>query len=165
MPEAGTFTATEMVNIAIQLEQNGQAFYLEAAQHAKDAEAKRLLEFLGEQERHHEEAFRQMLGLEKEHRPPEEYVGQKSAYIQALLEERLLPSEAVVQQALALKSDAEVLEFALGFEKDTILFYFEMRHMLGQAQKPIVDDILDQEKAHVERLLRLCKRCQLAEEK
>ena len=165
MQESGAFRAAEMVEIAVQLEENGQIFYQEAANRAQDDEAKRLLEFLAQEERRHEAAFRQMLPEEKEHRPAQEYPGEKSAYIQALLEERLLPSQEVVARVAALGSDAAVLDFALAFEKDTVLFYYEMRHMLGQAQRPIMDDILAQEKLHVERLQRLCKRCKLQEKK
>jgi len=161
MSEAGTFSAAEMVGIAIQLEQNGEVFYQEAAKRAQDPDAQRLMEFLAQEEQRHEAAFRQMMPPEPERRPLEEYPGQKSEYVQALLEERLLPSQDVVETTLSLASDVDLLDFALGFEKDTILFYFEMRHLLGQAQKPIMDDILQQEKSHVERLLRLCKRCRL----
>lgn len=161
MQDTGAFRAAEMVEIAVQLEQNGQAFYQEAANRAEDPETKRLLEFLTQEERRHEVAFRQMLPEEKEHRPAEQYPGEKSAYIQALLEERLLPTEEIVAKVVTLGSEAAVLDFALGFEKDTVLFYYEMRHMMGQAQKPIMDDILAQEKLHVERLQRLCRRCKL----
>ncbi|NLO74438.1 MAG: ferritin family protein [candidate division WS1 bacterium] len=159
MPEGGAFTAAEMVGIAVQLEQNGQIFYLEAAKRAVDEEAQRLLEWLAHEEQRHEEVFREMLPPEKEHRPAEEYAGQRSEYVQALLEERLLPSEKVIEQALSLASDQEILDFALGFEKDTILFYYELRHLMGEAQRPIMEDVLAQEKTHVERLRRLCRRC------
>jgi rubrerythrin len=165
MPEAGVFTAAEMVDIAIQLEQNGQAFYLEAASRSRNEEVKRLLEFLAKEEQRHENVFRSIQPAESEHRPAEEYPGQKSGFIQALLEERLLPPDQVVHRVLpGLESDAEVLDFALGFEKDTILFYYEMRHLMGGAHREIVDGILEQEKMHVERLRRLCRACRRAEE-
>ncbi len=165
MPEAGVFSASEMVDIAVQLEQNGYAFYQGAANLAHLEEVKRLLDFLAKEEQRHESAFQSMQPEEGEHRPAPEYPGQKSAYIQALLEERLLPSDEVVDKVLpGLKSDAEVLEFALGFEKDTILFYYEMRHMMGGAHREIMDDILEQEKLHVERLRRLCRACRRSEE-
>jgi rubrerythrin len=159
MPEAGAFSAAEMVDIAIQLEQNGQVFYLEAAKRAAEEDARRLLELLAREEKRHEGIFRQMLPEEKEHRPLEEYPGEKSEYVQALLEERLLPSQEIVDKTLSLLADQDLLDFALGFEKDTILFYYEMRHLLGEAQRPIMEDIMAQEKTHVERLLRLCRRC------
>jgi rubrerythrin len=153
-----------MVQIAVQLEQNGQAFYQAAASRAHNDEVQHLLEFLGKEEERHERVFLGMLPEEKEHRPAQEYAGQKSAFIQALLEERLLPADEIVAQVLpGLKSDSEVLDFALGFEKDTIIFYYEMRHLLDAAQCGIMDEILAQEKVHVERLRRLCKACRRAE--
>lgn len=165
MPEAGVFTAAEMVNIAVQLEQNGQFFYLRAAERSRSEEVKRLLEFLAKEEQRHESVFRSLQPTESEHRPAEEYPGQKSSFVQALLEERLLPPEEVVERVLpSLESDAEVLDFALNFEKDTILFYYEMRHLMGGTHREIMEDILAQEKTHVERLRRLCRACRRAEE-
>ena len=159
MSEAGAFSAAEMLDIAIQLEQNGQIYYLEAAKRAVDEDAQHLLELLAHEEQRHEQIFRDMRPAEKEHRPAEEYPGQKSEYVQALLEEKLIPSQEILDKVLALGSDQEILDFALGFEKDTILFYYEMRHLLGEAQHPIMGEIIAQEKTHVERLLRLCRRC------
>ncbi|HEY3396930.1 MAG TPA: ferritin family protein [Armatimonadota bacterium] len=161
MPEAGLFSAAEMVEIAVQLEQNGQGFYLAASLRAANPEAKQLLELLAREEERHERVFRAMQPVETEHRPPAGEPGERSAYIQALLEERLLPSEDLVAKVLpSLGGDAEVLNFALGFEKDTILFYYEMRHVMGGAHREIMDDILTQEKSHVERLRRMCRVCQ-----
>ena len=160
MPEAGLFSAAELVDMAIQLEQNGQAFYLQASLRAQQPEVQRLLEHLAKQEQHHEQLFRKLQPTEREHRPGQEYPGQKSAYIQALLEERLLPSDQVVNQVLpGLTSDSEVLNFALGMEKDSLLFYYEMRHLLGDAAKPIVKEIIAEEKKHVETLRGLCHLC------
>jgi rubrerythrin len=151
MPEAGLFSAAELVDMAIQLEQNGQAFYLQASLRASQPEVKRLLEHLAQQEQHHEQMFRKLQPTEREHRPGQEYPGQKSAYIQALLEERLLPSDQVVNQVLP--------DFALGMEKDSLLFYYEMRHLLGDDAKPIVKEIITEEKKHVETLRGLCHLC------
>ena len=160
MPEEGVFSATEMVEIALQLEQNGQAFYQAAANRTQNEEVKRLLSFLAQEEKRHERIFLGMRPEEKEHRPAQEYAGQKAAFVQALLEERLLPAGEIVARVLpGLKSDGEVLDFALGFEKDTILFYYEMRHLLDAAQGGIMDEIVAQEKLHVERLRRLCRAC------
>jgi rubrerythrin len=165
MPEAGVFSAAEMVEIAVQLEQNGQAFYQAAANQTHNDEVKHLLDFLATEEQRHERVFREMLPEEKEHRPAQEYPGQKSAFVQALLEERLLPADEIVARVLpGLKSDAEALDFALGFEKDTILFYYEMRHLLDAAQGGIMDEIMAQEKMHVERLRRFCRACRRTEE-
>jgi rubrerythrin len=164
MSEAGVFSAPEMIELAIQLEENGQAFYEAAAQRAQEGEVKQLLELLAREEVRHAEVFRLMKPEEKEHRPRPEYTGQKSDYVQALLEGRLLPAETVVNEVLPrLASEAEILDFALGFEKDTILFYYEMRHLLGEAERPLLKDVIEQEKLHVERLRRLCHRCRLRE--
>ena len=164
MPEAGVFTAAEMVDIAIQLEQNGQVFYTEAALRTEDEEIKRFLEFLAKEEQRHEQVFRDLKPAEREHRPAQEYPGERSEYVQVLLEERLLPSAEIVEKVLpSLNSETALLDFALGFEKDTILFYFEMRHLLGEAHRHILNEIIEQEKHHVTRLRRLCRACRAKE--
>ena len=110
-------------------------------------------QMLAEQEELHEKTFRGMLETIAEDRPPEEYAGQKSAYVQVLLDSRVLPNAEAGQAALAkMTEDVEAIDFALGFEKDTILFMQEMREMVPATHGATVDELIAEEKRHVQQL-------------
>ncbi|MCE5219391.1 ferritin family protein [bacterium] len=153
MSTAGVFSGREIAQMAIQMEQSGYGFYSAAAEAASHPEVRKLLEWLSGQERLHERIFRDMLPTIPEHRPPEEYDGQRAEFIQFLLDTRVLPDIASGERALArMSSDDEVLDYALGFEKDTILFLYEMRDLVPSGQAAQVDRLLTEEKGHVQRL-------------
>ncbi len=153
MSTGGIFTANEIVEMAIQTEQSGYAFYNSAAEAARSDVVKRLLQWLAEAEEEHERTFREMLDVAGREGPREEYAGQKSAYIQALLDSRVLPNAQAGQAAVsAMTKDVQALDFAPGFEKDTILFMYEMREMVPESQRPTVDQLLAEEKSHVRQL-------------
>lgn len=156
MDEAGMFTARDMVEMAIQTEQNGAAFYTAAAARAGSPEAAKLLRWLAGQEQEHEAVFRAMLTSPERHQPAEEYAGQRSGFVQALLEARVLPDKQTGAQRLAaMADDEEILDFALAFEKDTILFMHEMRDVSSPASGETLDRLIREEKTHVARLLAL----------
>lgn len=158
MSEAGVFSSREMVEMAIQTEQNGYAFYVEAASRAKADSVRSLLEWLADQEKQHEEVFRGMLDKPELHIPAEEYAGQREAFVQALLESRVLPDrETGTSRLQQMTEDDQIIQFALGFEKDTILFMVEMRELVAPAGHPTVDRLIAEEKSHVQRLLALRK--------
>lgn len=156
MSEAGVFSSREMVEMAIQTEQNGYAFYAEAAGKAKNESARSLLEWLAGQEKQHEEVFRAMLDKPELHIPAEEYPGQREAFVQALLDSRVLPDKDTgLSRLQQMTEDDEIVKFALGFEKDTILFMQEMRDLIAPAGRETVDKLIAQEKGHVQKLLQL----------
>ena len=153
MSTGGIFTANESVQMAIQTEQDGYIFYTAAAETARSGEVKELLQWLAQAEQEHERTFREMLDLTGKEGPREEYPGQKAAYVQALLESRVLPDAETGKAALsAMTEDLQALDFALGFEKDTILFMYEMRDMVPESQRTTVDRLIAEEKSHVRRL-------------
>jgi rubrerythrin len=156
MSTGGMFTASEIVQMAVQTEQNGYAFYNAAAQAAQSGRVRELLQGLAQAEQEHEQTFRAMLDVTAESGPPEEYPGQKSAYIQALLDSRVLPDAEAGKAVLAeMTQDVEALDFAIGFEKDTILFMYEMRDMVPERQASTVDRLIAEERSHVRQLTEL----------
>ena len=55
------FTATEALEMALEIEENGELFYNEASAKSTDAEVKELFEALAAQERGHYQVFQKML--------------------------------------------------------------------------------------------------------
>jgi len=147
------FSGAEMVALAIQTEQSGYAFYRKAAEAARTETVREFCELMASQEAAHEATFRRMQRSVGEFSPPESYVGEWSAYGGALLASRVLPNaEVAAQLAGATTADVEAVDLAIRFEKDTILFMYEMRGHVPDGDAQTVDALIAEEKRHVQML-------------
>jgi rubrerythrin len=141
----------------LEIEKNGEVFYNAAAEKSDDDEVKTFFEDLAAQEQIHYKVFQKMLGGvgSAPELPAGEY-DQYQAYLQAALDNALFAGE---DKALALAEKATdrdtALRAALGFEKDTMLFFYDLREMVGQADKEAVSRVIGEERKHVRRLAAL----------
>lgn len=158
------FTAEQALEMAMDVEKNGEVFYTEVATKRADPEVKAFFEDLAAQERGHYRVFQKM--LEEMHPVPEPssaypsaYYDEYQAYMQVALDNALF---AGPDKALALARQAEDLEMALhaalGFEKDTLLFYYDLRDMMGEADQEAISKIILEEKKHLRRLARMIQK-------
>jgi len=151
------FTAAEGLEMAMEIEKNGELFYNEAAAKSADPEVGALFEDLAAQERGHYRLFQKMLGDVKPalELPAAEY-DQYQTYLRAALENALF---AGPDKALALARQADdrktALRAALGFEKDTLLFFYDLRDMVSEADRETISAIIREEKRHLRRLARM----------
>ncbi|HEY76269.1 MAG TPA: ferritin family protein [Thermoflexia bacterium] len=151
------FTAAEALDMALKIERNGETFYEAAARKVKDEEIRAVLEDLALQERRHYKAFQKL--ADRVGAPPtlsapewEEY----DEYVQTALENALFagPDKALAA-ANQVQTAEEALRMALGFEKDTLIFFYDLREMMPETEQNVVTEIIREEKAHVRRLARL----------
>jgi rubrerythrin len=156
MAEAGVFSSHEIVEMALQTEKSGYEFYSRAAEKVASKPVADLIRWLAGQELEHERIFQAMLTEADRHMPGEQYEGERAEYVQALLDVRVLPdAETGLARLAAMTSDAEIVDFAIGFEKDTILFQYVMRDLSAPTAVDTVNKIIVQEKGHVARLLQI----------
>jgi rubrerythrin len=148
------FTAAEALEMAMEIEKNGEVFYKAAAGKSGDAEIKELFDDLAAQEQMHYLVFKRMLGGVGA--APElagDDYDQYKAYMQAALDNALFSGE---DKALALAEKAidreTAVHAALGFEKDTMLFFYDLREMVGESDKEAVSGVIREERKHVRRL-------------
>jgi rubrerythrin len=151
------FTGKEIIDMAVQMEKNGEAFYTELAGRAENDAIKERAKYLAEQEVEHAATFKVMLeGLSDTGAPPESYPGEYLAYVDALVTTRAFTDEDKARAAAAgVKSDLEAINMALGAEKDTIIFYYEMLRFVGDKGRDVVNKIIIEEQSHVKMLVEL----------
>ena len=153
-------TAAEALKWALEIEKNGEAFYNEVAAKSAailDDEVKALFEDLAAQERGHYRAFQRM--LEEVKPDPDlstvEY-DEYQTYLQVALADALF---AGPDKGLTLAKQAQdretALRAAMGFEKDTLLFFYDLREMVSQAERVAISDMILEEKAHLRRLAKM----------
>lgn len=154
-----TFSARELLNIAVGIERRGIAFYDTMVKSTENAVARDIFRYLADMERMHIHIFQGMLGEADKYQIPETYTGEYTAYLQALVDSAIFTDDTITSEmATRASSDIEAMELAIGAEKDSILFYYEMREILPQPVQPMVTKIIAEEKAHLRELSELKKK-------
>jgi rubrerythrin len=143
----------EFLELAIEIERNGRFFYEVVARLNRNREIEDVFTKLAAREREHENIFHDMLSRLGGYRPYQKRTGEHYQYIRDLAESSIFAGERV-QAVLTRKAmtNVEALEIGIGFEKDSILFYSEMRGMVPRPDQEIVDVITNEEKKHLSEL-------------
>lgn len=156
------FSGKELLEIALRIEENGWAFYNEARKGASKEGVRDLFEYLASQELEHIEAFKDLYKLLKEEKEEGFYnltLGEDiSMYLKALASSRVFTDPRKgMEIARSVKDDREAIDIAIGFEKDSLLFYYEMVDLTAEREKEVVQKLIAQEKGHLMKLKELEK--------
>jgi rubrerythrin len=152
-------TGPEVLEWALEIERNGEIFYNAVADKSADPEVKALFEDLAAQEVKHAATFQRMLNASPADPLPvtldyEEY----DAYLRAMIDARIFSGP---EKGLSMAEEAEgrddALQAAVGLEKDALLFFYDLREMMGDKDREIVTAIIREEKTHLHRLVKLMK--------
>ncbi|MCJ7738748.1 MAG: ferritin family protein [Anaerolineae bacterium] len=146
--------AADAFEMAMGIEKNGEAFYRAVAQKAQAFQVRGLFADLAEQEVEHYEIF---FKLSKTLRDKplmsadewEQYQGYLQATVQSALFEGL---DKALAAADVVADEKEAIRMAMGFEKETILFFYTLRDVVTGGQQEMIGKIIAQEKLHVRRL-------------
>ncbi len=142
-----TFSVREVVEQAVQTEKLGKEFYTRMAEKFHDkAELKKLFELLAAHEIRHGESF---LKLESQlHDGEPEGWSEVTLYLRALVDsEFFLGKDKCLPSLEHVKTATEAIDFALCFERETLLYYYTLREAL--LEKKIIDAIIREEKNHI----------------
>jgi rubrerythrin len=146
-------TGDEIIEIAMRLEEKGEAFYNSAAEEATTAEIKALFEELAIQEQYHYRAFQQMGRDLVQLTLSDEQWEQFQSYTGALLDQRIFDKpDGALGQAAGVQDERKALQTALGFEQETLRFFQELRGVVKGADQQTVERIIGEEEHHVKRL-------------
>jgi len=155
----GIFAAAEALEMAMQIESNGEVFYNAVAAKVADPSVKKLFQELALQEQRHYGVFQEMANTVGGAASPSTSDAERDeyhAYLQAALENALFsgPDKALAMAAQT-RDRQMALRVAIGFEKDTLLFFYDLCDMISEAEQKIVVGIIQEEKLHLQRLAKL----------
>ena len=154
-----SFSGSELINIAIGIERRGIAFYDIMVRSTQNAIAGDVFQYLADMERQHIRVFQDMLTEADKYQMPETQAEEYAAYLQALVDSAVFTDDMVTNEMVTeADSDVKALELAIGAEKDSILFYYEMRDIMPQRARPTVNKIIAEEKSHLRQLSELKKK-------
>ena len=154
-----TLSGSELINIAIGIERRGIAFYDIMTRSTENAATRDVFQYLADMEREHIQIFQGMLAEADKYQIPETYAQKHASYLQALVDSAVFTDDMVTSEmATQADSDIEAMELAIGAEKDSILFYYEMREIMPQRAQPTVYKVITEEKSHLRQLSELKKK-------
>ncbi|MFB3883295.1 MAG: ferritin-like domain-containing protein [Armatimonadota bacterium] len=148
------YSADEVLEMALEIERKGARFYQRAAELAADEKTKAMYLELAGMEQDHERTFAGMRsGLSAEERQEMTYdpEGQLPLYLQVMADKAMWQQRADPASALSGKaSNEEVLRFAMGLEKDSIVFYLGLEELVPERLGgPRVEQIIKEEMSHL----------------
>ncbi len=146
------FQPSEIFQFAIKIEENGEKFYREMAQKLDDKEIKELFSALAEEEVKHKRTYEGMVSKIEEYEPFENYPGEYFAYLRAYADNHIFTPEKLSHEMEKIKDAASALQFAINRELDSILYYQEVKKLVPQAQRDLIDKIIDEERRHFVKL-------------
>ena len=147
------FTVKDFLGMLISIEVKGESFYARMAEKAGDEKLKELLLFLAEEEKNHIKDIRRLAaGLAGDEEAGGKFCDEDRVFIYSLIAEspfhQMEPEEALQK----IGSAREALEMALRFERDVILIFKELRDFVEPVHKALMQQLIDQEKEHFNRL-------------
>lgn len=145
------FTVRDLSELAAQLEKNGEKIYRGALEKVSDPELTSLLQWLADEEADHARWFADL--AKSDHQRP----------VSGQLEKmgRQMMADSLEHQAFSLGeadfdkivSKRQLIELAVEFEEDTVLFYNMLREFVDDVPALAnLDVIIAEEQRHLERL-------------
>jgi rubrerythrin len=144
------YSIDEIIEMAIRTETLGYQFYIGMAEKFRmnDGLAK-LFTTLASKEKEHEKAFTGLkTTVAKQGTEPVEW-DEVSNYLRAYVESEFFLGKGKALPSMDhLKTVQDAVKFALGFEKETLLYFYELRVLVKE--KTIVDAVIQEEKSHIQ---------------
>ena len=155
------FSSDELLNIAIGIERRGMTFYDIMAKSTDNDVARAIFEGLVNMEREHINIFEDMMDEVDRQPAPESPRQGYSDYIRALIDDAVFTDDMITSEmATQADSDIKAIELAISAEKDSILFYYEMKDLMPPKALPVIERVIAEEKLHLQQLTDVKKRLQ-----
>jgi len=147
------FAGSEIVELGVQIEVNGKAFYDSLVRKTKNNEAKKVFAFLADEEEKHVAKFRKILDSVQKYEPKEAYPTEYFSYMNSLASDYVFTKKGTGEEiANNTKSEKEAIDLAIGFEKDSISFYEGMKKVVPDEDQKIIEHVVEEEMKHLKRL-------------
>ena len=154
------YSLSEVFHLAETIEKNGEAFYRRAAEAVDDAKTKEVFLDLAAKEKVHEQIFATLreqvctLADQQIYDPD----GQVEAYLRSVAETHVFnldPDETAL--AASLQSPLSALKWAIGFEKDTIVYFSALKEAVPEESRAKVELLIREEYDHIRQLHQVIK--------
>jgi rubrerythrin len=153
------FDAGDVIQFAVRIEEDGEAFYRKAALITQDKDTGNFFNFLADEEIHHKALFREMLSRIEAPQPAESYDGEYASYLSDYIDGKAIFTKQAEKELTADTKDMlSIVTFAMGREADSILYYHEAKRFLAEKYYDVIDKIITEERKHFGRLSEMKKK-------
>jgi rubrerythrin len=150
-------SASEVLQFAVRIEENGQKFYQAfEKQLSKDAE-KEIFRFLAEEEAKHIKIFNNMLDKAENFKPELSYPDQYFAYLQVYADNLVFADTSLEKEVSKIADALKAVEFGIRRELDSILYYQEIKSFVPSKERTLIDNVIGEERSHFLKLSALKK--------
>jgi len=150
------YSINEIIEMAVQIERNGYAFYNEATKRKDlDDKSHEFISWLRDQELEHEKKF---LSLRDDTELKSLELSQDwelvALYLKTIVEGRIFNSEdSAIRRAIEAKNITEIIDYAINFEKDTLLYFQAISNNIAYPKAiDILHQIINEEISHIIKL-------------
>jgi rubrerythrin len=143
------YSIDEIMEMAVQTEVLGHQFYTGMAEKfKKDNGLVKLFTDLASKEKQHEKTFKGLRDtVAKSGAEPVQWE-EVSNYMRAFVESEFFLGKGKSLPSLDhIKTVIDAVKFAIGFEKETLLYFLELRTIVRE--KEAIDEVINEEKAHI----------------
>jgi rubrerythrin len=143
------YSIDEVMEMAVQTERLGYQFYTGMAEKfRKDEGLVKLFTTLADKEKVHEKTFAGLKDMVAKHGTEPVQWEEVSNYMRAFVESQFFLGRGKALPSMDhLKTVQDAVSFAIGFEKETLLYFFELRSIVKE--KEVVDEVINEEKSHI----------------
>jgi rubrerythrin len=144
------YSIDEVMEMAIQTEKLGFQFYTGMAEKfKKDDGLVKLFTTLANKEKAHEKTFTNLKAMVAQHGAEPVEWEEVSNYMRAFVESEFFLGKGKSLPAMDhIKTVRDAVQFALGFEKETLLYFMELRYIVKEKQA--IDEVISEEKSHIQ---------------
>ncbi len=148
------FSGEEIIKMAIKTEDAGYKLYSQARDEAKTKELKSLFDYLAKEELKHKEIYSGLTDAiaESSQGLPVDWKDVE-LYIEAMIDSSLfIGADKNINLSSSVDEEKEAVDFAIKFEKDTLLFFYQIKEIVKDVNRDVVERIIGEEKKHIYRL-------------
>ena len=149
--------AADITELAMELEKNGETFYRAVAEKAESPEVRALFVDLAEQEVAHYKVFQRLArSIREQPFMTDEEWDMYQDYLDATVDSAFFQgADKALAAADEVKDQEQALRMAIGFEKETMLFFHDLYDKVPERGKETVEKVIAEERRHVQRLARM----------
>jgi rubrerythrin len=143
------YNINEVMEMAVRTEQLGYQFYTSiAGKFEKDVKLVNLFTKLASKEKMHEKTFSELKDMVAKSGPEPVEWEEVSNYMRAFVESEFFLGKGKSLPSMEhIKTVKDAVKFALGFEKETLLYFMELRKIVKE--KEVMDEVINEEKSHI----------------
>lgn len=150
------FAVNEILEMAVKVEENGEKFYKFLSENSKEPEKREFFNYMALQERDHAKTFKEIGTTLQVEEVDYIDVDEVDAYLKSYVDGKIFPTVEEMLEKVKGKDIIDVIDYAIGLEKDSIIFYYQIMEVIkSENAKKLVKAIIEQEKQHVLKLLEI----------